>query len=160
MKHYSKADDDGLALVGFRLDPNREDPEVYTLIVYGGNDRPVVIHDRIVLFTRPELVLRAYELGDANEKQLGPPPQSTSLVCDIAEMLNIIKNQRTDKSSVILNCINTLLDLADVSGLLMPSEYRSILFDFADHLTFHREFATYLGQKNIRREVIVDAILW
>ena len=72
MEHYRNADDEGLALIGFRLDPNR-DNAVYTLVVYGGKDRPISVRDRIIFFTRPELASRAYELADANVKRLGPP---------------------------------------------------------------------------------------
>lgn len=160
MKKYSSADDEGLALIGFRLDPDRDNPEVYTLIVYGGKDRPILVQDRIVLFSSPELVFHAYELGDANVKRLGPPPSSPSLVCDVAEMLDIIGNRNTDESSVILNCINTMLDLLDPGKTPIPPGYKQLLFSFADHLTFDREFASFLNRNNIEREKIISAITW
>lgn len=40
------------------------------------------------------------------------------------------------------------------------AQYRRVLVQFADHLTFHREYGKFLQQKNISRTVLRDAILW
>jgi len=152
--------EEGLALIGFRIDPKNSGPNIYSLFIYGDQDIPVIAEGQILLFVKPELVFRAFELGDANIKRLGPPVQNVYLVCDIVEALNLIKNEPLDTSAVILNCLNTMFDLVQASGIRMPSEYRQILYEFADHLTFEREYESYIIQKNIQRESIVDAILW
>ena len=43
-----------LWLFGFRIDPDTEIPNLYTLIVYGEQEPPLVAGGQLVFFTRPE----------------------------------------------------------------------------------------------------------
>jgi hypothetical protein len=52
-KRYSNTNvaKEKLALIGFRLDPDSERPEFYTVLIHGGEkDRPLQINERIVFF--------------------------------------------------------------------------------------------------------------
>lgn len=151
---------EGLSLVGFRINPNNEDPEIFTLIIYDGQDSPLMVDGQIVFFSKPELVSKAYDLCTDDLKALGSPPTDVDLVCDIAETLHIINHQNGDSASIVLNCLNTIFDLVQAANTNMPEEYKTILYGLADHLTFNHEFSDFLQQHSIDRETIINATLW
>ena len=60
-----------LVLVGFRVDPQHDGPEFYTLLAVGGdNERPLINEGRIVFFSRPQLADKALAM-DASMKSSG-----------------------------------------------------------------------------------------
>jgi hypothetical protein len=154
------ADEEILLLVGFRLDPDREDPEVYTLILEDEKDRPLVANDQILFFNKPELAPGALELSDPDFKRHGPPPKEVDLVCDVAECLYLITSENADPSATIINALNIIFDLVQATKLPMPAEYKRALYTFADHLTFHREFSDFANQPDMTRSILRDGILW
>lgn len=149
-----------LYLFGFRIDPDKEDPEIYTLFIYGEQERPLVADGYIVFFSRPELALSALKLCEIDTSQLGMPPAEVALVCDIAETLHLIRYKDIDESATILNCLNTVFDLVKAILLPLPNDYKQVLYSFADHLTFEQEFASFFTQNEIQRSMIENAILW
>ncbi|GAC1461339.1 MAG: hypothetical protein NVS2B14_08930 [Chamaesiphon sp.] len=49
-----------LYLIGFKVDPDKEEPEVYIIYVFGGNDdKPIVFDSQIVFFNNPKLAPKA-----------------------------------------------------------------------------------------------------
>ena len=149
-----------LWLFGFRIDPDRESPDVYTLILHGDKDRPLVADGQIVFFSRLELASSALNLGGIDIEQLGSVPKDVDLLCDLAKTLYLINSENIDPSATILNCLNTVFDLVRATGLSVPIQYKRVLYALADHLTFNREFSNFLFQENIARSTITDAILW
>jgi hypothetical protein len=156
----STAEFDGVALIGFRLDADSDEPSLHTLLFYGERDVPLMQNDRIVFFTAPELADVAYELGGDIARKLGPPPTEVCLVCDFVETLRLIRFEGYDNSATILDFLNTVFDLVKVTTHQIPSEYKTILFNFADHLTFHKEFASFFMENRIERDNVVNGILW
>ena len=54
-----------LVLVGLRVDPQHDGPQFYTLLAVGGDvERPPLADGRLLLFTRPQLVLPATTYSD------------------------------------------------------------------------------------------------
>ncbi|MBD3885860.1 hypothetical protein IFO70_29550 [Phormidium tenue FACHB-886] len=149
-----------LNLIGFRLDPERETPQVYTLFICNDENQPIVVDEQIVFFSNPELASKALELYGANVGQYNSIPKDVDLVCDLATMLYLITSEDTDPSAIIVNCLNTFDDLVKATELQVPNEYKKVLNAFADHLTFDQEFANFLTQQNISRSVIIDGVLW
>jgi hypothetical protein len=149
-----------LYLFGFRIDPDREEPEIYTLFIYGEQERPLVADGNIVFFSRPDLILSALKLCEIDTSQLGIPPTEVSLVCDIAETLHLISYKDIDDSATILNCLNTVFDLVKATSVPLPNDYKRVLYSLADHLTFEQEFASFLTQNDIKRSMIENAIMW
>lgn len=149
-----------LWLVGFRINPDNVDPEIYTLMVINDKDRPLVVDGQILLFSKPDLADKALSFAESDVKRLGPAPKEIDLVCDVAQMMHLIESEKIDPSAFILNCLNTLFDLINVSSFTMPAEYKRILYKFADHLTFNKEFESFLIKEDISREAIFNAIFW
>ena len=149
-----------LWLFGFRIDPSTEIPNLYTLIVYGEQEPPLVAGGQLVFFTRPELAINALQLCNIDVSELGKPPTQIDAICDIAETLYLLDAEDFDESATILNCLNALFDLVKATLIPMPTEYKRILYDFADHLNIEEEFASFLDAEDIQRSEIVNAILW
>ena len=165
-ENYNKdTDQEAVALIGFRLDPQNESPDLYTLLIYGGeHDFPFVVNEQIIFFRNPQLSVKVASLLPSNMpselRDKGITPTVPELICDIAKSLHIIESENKDDSSIILNCINIFTDLVPATGISMPAMYKDILNRFAGHLTFNREFGDFLRQENISRNEIIDAILW
>lgn len=151
---------EGLSLVGFRIDSTQENPNIFTIIVYNGKDSPVLIDDQIAFISKPEHVSSVYDLLSSQVKALGPPPTKVDLVCDISETLSLIKHKDKDDAAIILNCLNTFFDLLNAAEVDLPTEYQSVLYKFADHLTFSREFAGFIAEQHIERSLLVHAVIW
>lgn len=149
-----------LWLFGFRIDPETEIPNLYTLIVYGEQEPPLVAGGQLVFFTRPELAINALQLCDIDVSEVGKPPTEIDAICDIAETLYLLDAEDFDESATILNCLNPLFDLVKATLIPMPTEYKRILYAFADHLNIEEEFANFLDEEDIQRSEIVNAILW
>ena len=149
-----------LWLFGFRLDPETEVPNLYTLIVYGEQEPPLVAGGQLVFFTRPQLAINALQLCDIDVSELGRPPTQIDVICDIAETLYLLDAEDIDESGIMLNCLNALLNLVKVTLTPMPTEYKRVLYALADYLNIDEEFASFLAEEDIQRSEIVNAILW
>ena len=149
-----------LWLFGFRIDPETEVPNLYTLIVYGEQEPPLVAGGQLVFFTRPELAINALQLCDVDVSELGRPPTQIDAICDIAETLYLLDAEDIDESGIMLNCLNALLNLVKATLTPMPTEYKRVLYAFADNLNIEEEFASFLAEEDIQRSEIVNAILW
>jgi hypothetical protein len=146
-------------MIGFRLNPDGESPDVFALIAYGDRDFPIQDDGRILFFSNPALALEVYQLCPEDVKSVTTPPSEVQLVCDVAGALHLIKSQDFDDSATVLNCLNTIFDLVASTGLSWPPNYQSSLHALADHLTFHRELTPFLGEQ-VSRTTAVDAFLW
>ena len=149
-----------LWLFGFRIDPDTEIPNLYTLIVYGEQEPPLVAGGQLVFFTRPELAINALQLCNIDVKKQGKPPTQIDAICDIAETLYLLDAEDIDESGTMLNCLNALLNLVAATLTPMPTEYKQVLYALADNLNIDREFASFLAEEDIQRSEIVNAILW
>jgi hypothetical protein len=150
---------EGVALIGFRLNPNTETAELFTLMAFGFRDFPVKDDRQVVFFTKPALAHQAYERFPEEIRELGPPPSEVSLVCDIAGALHIIESKAHDDSATVLNCLNTLFDLIDATDLEWSTDYKNALQRLADHLTFDTDLTLFFGEQ-VSRNHAIDALLW
>lgn len=147
-------------LIGFRINPENREPEVYTILIFGETNRPILMNGHIVFFAKPELARLAIEISEPSLLQSISIPKDVELVVDIAETLYLISSEKIDPEATIINCLNIFVDLIKPLNISMPSLYKNKLNDLASHLTFEREFSDFLIQKQIDRSLITDAILW
>lgn len=159
---YTVNDHEALYLVAFCLSSHDEEhPDVYTLITSGGEiDRPIVQHKTIIFFPSQSLASSALTLAEPDLKRLGPPPQEVALVCTPKEMLRLVEDETIDETAEILNNLNTFFDLLAAVKIPLPENYKRMLYDFADHLTFEREFGTFLEEQQIERSALREAMEW
>src|SRR5438128_2144770 len=89
---------DGISLVGFRLNPDSQGPDLFTLIAYGERDFPIQDDGQIIFFSEPALASQAYERFTEDIKGVSPPPSEVDLVCDVAGALHLIEVEARDES--------------------------------------------------------------
>jgi hypothetical protein len=149
-----------LFLFAFRIDPDSTAPELLTLFVYDDAERPLMADDRVLFFTKPELARSAIEQAGLREQFPHPPPRDVSLTCDIAAALYLVAHGDEDDASVLLNCVNTLLDMIAATRFAVPDEHSRVLRALADHLTFEHSIADFLTEHELLRTDVQDAVLW
>lgn len=151
---------DGVSLIGFRINPDSESPDVYTLMTYGAKEMPIVVNGQLLFFRSPTSTAVVYEFFEESIKKLASLPTETDAICDVAAMLHIINHQDSDESATVLNCLNTLFDLVNATQLTIPTAYKKMLYNLADHLTFNQDFADYINQQGLERANITNGVLW
>lgn len=151
--------DTAVWLIGFRLNPDSDDADIYTAILHGEIDKPLMIDDQIIFSKQLETLAHVID-SVPNVNQSISPLHKVDLICDVAEALYLITAEDIDTSATIINFLNILFDLVRATKLSMPANYKNILYSFADHLTFSQEFKRFLEEKKITRGEIRDAILW
>ena len=152
---------EALYLVGFRLDPDAEGPQFYTLFVLDSeNDRPLIANGRVVFFADPAHASEALELADNDMSRLGPAPRELEVLCDIAESLHIANAQDTDTDGILLETIALFDDLIRAIEISVPAQYMSVLSALSERLATTPEFATMFAETGIDRETLEDALMW
>jgi hypothetical protein len=158
-----------LWLIGLRLDPSAEGPQLFTLIEQGEDGgRTITANGRILLFSSPALVARALQLAeDASAASLPdasaasvPMPKQMDVLCDVAESLFLVNSQSDDADGVLVDCMACLDDLLRATGLNVPANYIAVFNALAERLERNAEFGSFLAEQGIDRETVEDAILW
>jgi hypothetical protein len=148
-------------LIGFRLNPDNESPELYTLIISEDDDyKPLLASGCILFFSKPELAADALKSSQQKNTKIYNVPKNIELVVDVAETLYLLESEDIDLTATILNCLNTLDDLIKAIKLTVPEHYKNILYKLADHLTFNQEYSSFFSKQNISRSSAIDEILW
>jgi hypothetical protein len=152
---------DAVSLIGFRINPDSEEPEFYTLLDRSGDkDRALTVDSDLIFFAKLEQKQQAFNLFREEIKKGCAVPDEIDLVADLAGALYLIENEGLDDSAIILNLLNTIFDLLYSVDIQLSDDKKSLLWKFADHLTFEKEFKQYLSSNSINRQSISDAILW
>lgn len=152
---------DSVSLIGFRINPDSEELEFYTLVDCSGEkDRTLTVDNDLIFFAKLEQKQQAFELFNENIKKGFAVPDEVALVADLAGALYLIENEDLDDSAIILNLLNTIFDLLYSADKQLSEDKKSLLWGFADHLTFEKEFNQYLSSNAINRQSIIDSILW
>ena len=155
----SRAPQEELVLVGFRVDGQHDGPQFYTVLAVGGdNERPITADGRLVFFTRLELGAKALALNSTMAK-LGPPPQEIETFCDVAEAFHLVNSQNADPDGVVLDCLLVFDDLVRATKLHMPDRYQGLLTELAARLTERAQLRDIFSSHSLR-EHIEDDLLW
>jgi hypothetical protein len=152
---------EALYLVGFRLDPDSEGPQFYTLFVLESeNDRPLIANGRVIFFFDTARAADGLKLADNDMSRFGPAPREIEVLCDVAEALHIANAQDSDSDGTLLETIALFDDLIRAVQINVPAQYMSVLSALAERLATNPEFATMLAETGLDRETIEDALMW
>ena len=124
-----------LYLIGFRIEPDIFEPQLYTIYVDG--DRPILLEGRPIVFTKPELASVALNKSDCGASNFGSAPSDLYTVFDITKAIYLLNTMDEVTDSELLDFFNVLLDFINCIDEPMPNLYRSHLSMIADHLTFN-----------------------
>jgi hypothetical protein len=150
-----------LYLVGFRVDPEADGPQFYTLIgSEGEGERPIMRGGRILFFHRAEDALKALTASDNGFSDMRPVPTDLELLCDVSESLYIANQKNEDSDGMLFELIAVFDDLLRAVKLTVPAEYTSVLAAVAERLGESPEFASFLNKSGLSREKLEDALLW
>ena len=156
-----KPPEEELYLVGFRIDPNVEGPQFYSVFAFGGeNERPLTtVGDRVVFFPRAELAAQAMEIGDPTMSALGDAPVELDFLCDVAQTLYLVNSESADPDRVILDCLEVVDDLVRATRLNMPTAYQEALGALMAHLVRTPTYGEFIREHG-GSERFEDALLW
>jgi hypothetical protein len=154
-------DSGSMWLVGFRIDPNYPEPDFYTILLQDRSDQPILHQGQIIFFADFNDRQLALELDSEFAKiQNQTAPGELYLVYDIANVLYLVSNESRDESASIVNFLNVLFDMLKSVSVSIPSRYKTVLYQVADHLTFDKDFGDFLEAEGIARTEVVEAIQW
>lgn len=160
-KSSYSASNEMLYLIGFHRNLDSKEIDLYTLMTFGGDEnQPIMVDGCILFFDEPELASAALELVNTHMKRFGPPPDEIAAIYDISEMLQLIQTEDIDETATIVDCLNVFDDLLKAIKQPLPPDYKRMLYAVADHLTFHREFGTFLAEHQIDRVELRKAVEW
>ena len=152
---------EALYLVGFRLDPDYDGAQFYTLVALEGeNERPLVSNGRLIFFAKPGDAKRALKLGDDAMKRLGPPREEVEMLCDLAHALYVANSEDADSDGALMDAIACMDDLLRAIQISVPPEYMGTLSAIAARLSETQEFGSWIKAQGLDRERIEDALLW
>lgn len=157
MEDYSE-DPNSLRLMGFRIEPEIFDPQLYTL--YVDWERPILIGRMPILFTKPCLAQSALDISDCGASRFGPAPNELYFVYDITSTIYTIQVESTCDSGDHSLLVNMLLDFVNLANADMPKVFRRALSELADYITFNKDLNSYFESSRDSRQVVVDAIYW
>ncbi len=152
---------EALYLVGFRLDPDTEGPQLYTVFVLESeNDRPLTRESRILFFADPSRASQAVQLADNDFARFPVIPSELEILCDVAQALYIANAEDEDKDGVLLECIALFDDLIRAARINVPAQYMAALSAVSERLSTTPEFASMLAETGLDRETVEDALMW
>lgn len=148
-------------LVGFRLDPGAEGPQLYTLFVLESeNDRPLSRQSRVLFFADPAQASEAVKLADNDFARFPVIPDEVEILCDVAQALYIANTESEDRDGILLECIALFDDLLRAAQINVPAQYMAALSAVSERLSSTPEFATMLADTGLDRETLEDALMW
>jgi hypothetical protein len=147
-----------LYLIGFRIEPDICDPQLYT--IYVNDDRPIMFRGRPILFSKMELAQTALAKCDCGAAAFGPAPTDVYAVYDITNAICTLCENDEELHSEVLDLVNVILDFTICLKIKMPDGYREQLELLADHLTFQNNLRTFFSQHNLNRASFVNALYW
>lgn len=146
-------------VIGLRVDPETEEANFYVVLMYSGDKSiPLLVDNQLAIFQRLSSVATAISKVDATKSE--DDFESLEYGLDFAEALYLFQSEAIDSSATILNLMNLLSDIFDGLRVRVPSEYKDVLNALANHLTFEREFGTFIEQSHITRERCINGTLW
>jgi hypothetical protein len=152
---------EALYIVGFRLDPDFDGAQFYTLVALEGeNERPLMADGRIVFFANHADAKRALALGDDAIKRLGLPSVELEMLCDLAQALYVANAEDSDSDGALMDAIACMDDLLRAIQISVPAEYMATLSAIAGRLSETQEFGSWIKDQGLDRERIEDALLW
>jgi hypothetical protein len=150
-----------LYLIGFRMDPEAEGPQFYTLVgSEGENERPITRAGRVLFFRTPKEAARALATSDNGFKSVRPVPTEIELLCEVGEALYVANQLDEDADGWLFELIAVFDDLLRSVQLSPPAEYTDVLSAVAARLVESTEFASFLAAEGLTRQRLEDALLW
>ncbi|MCP4217612.1 MAG: hypothetical protein GY765_23420 [bacterium] len=149
-----------LELLEFTFKDKSEYLVLYMLMIFGDEDIPFIVDGNLIFFDEISLAPAVLDLMPPNIRAFSPPPEEPDAFYDFPLMVKRIENVDVDPDCTILNILNRLFDFQEAFSIPLPPTRKKILYPFADHLTFNREFKSFLDESGISRGEAKEAVEW
>jgi len=144
-----------IAPIGLSFGMRGGGADFFLLTIIGDKDSPIRCNARMIAFGDESLCRAALDRLRLHLPVGVKVDHKYDSLCDIRSALELVIKEEHDHNAVVLNCVNTLLDLVATGPFDLPDEYM-ILRALADRLTFRGEF----GEFEQARSLIRNALLW
>ncbi|MES2109354.1 MAG: hypothetical protein V4577_11425 [Bacteroidota bacterium] len=142
----------------FIFDQSETAIKLYVIFLTGETDKPILSKDKICFYSRNAILTKLASLGFSvlSDKL----DDEIALSYDVSKVMDLILFRSIDNEASLINAINTLLDMIKAINMNLSEEYRTILYLFADHLTFNRRYGKFLKENKISSDVLKDIFYW
>lgn len=130
----------------------------YLVLVGDDGEIPLFTSNKRILFLEEEMlkIIKAYCKKKYDQISFDRWP---SVVIDDKLIRKTILAEDTDRSGMLLNFINLFYDCAKIIGHNTDRSNNALIYSFADHLTFSKEFKNeFLLKNNIERSTLLIEI--
>lgn len=125
-------------------------------IVIGDKYRPLTYNGNLISFNLANLNNILKPLGYEETFYDGQEDVS----CDLNECKETIMNENIDKNSHLLNTINMIDDVLLAINNHVDEDTKRILYDFANHITFDKEFEVgFIQTTGLNRNTLLNCFL-
>ena len=150
--------------------------EVFEFVIYAGTTEPdfyIVVESDLNAAVETPLrldgdILIAHQLENVpkivelsgNMLPLTVPEKDDIYLVNLINAIYLVENEDVDTTGTILNTLNAVFGILEVTSYVMPEIYAEDLRLFANHATFHQEYGEFFAESQGRRERIRDGMLW
>jgi len=146
-------------LVGIRTCSKSGRPDFYT-IIYSLDDIAITRNGPIVLFEDARLSKRAVRLVPVGVPGRGVPLKRVTFTYDLSKAFEVLLRDTVDHETQLLECLNFLFDRAKQLSIPIPRDLYGRMAEFADHLTFDKDFSPLVRANEASRETVRNGLLW
>ncbi|MBL7787102.1 MAG: hypothetical protein JNM36_14425 [Chitinophagales bacterium] len=151
-----------VCIIGLQFSENTPYPEYYIIVHIDDTytDTTLAVNNKVAFFNEKQIKLylrQKCKFIVNNKRQL---LDSLDMVCCLQNILEVIEKRNEDNGAFILDYLNTCFDILQVANIALSDANKKLLYNFADHLTFNREFGSYLDENKIDTQTVIDAIYW
>lgn len=155
-EHITKSD---ILIVELRL--NNFIPGLFTLMIMGSKQDYILNNGKNLLFytdlKSTNDVLASYFNGVTFSEL---ETQELIQKCYPTEACQLIFDLDNVEDSLVLDTINSLLDFTNSLSVDVPEKVKTVLREFADHMTFEKEYRVFFLDAPYEKNDLIDAIYW
>jgi hypothetical protein len=152
-------DPDEASIVGLRISDEASQPDFYCIKISNTcRDYYLCVNSKLLIFKDAGLVPDVGARLLREQRIVNVVTSEPDLICDLPGALRLITEEDVDDRAVILNFLNAAFDIVRQVGCVIPGWAERDLYKIADHLTFNKEFSSFLRAENLMRDELCNAI--
>lgn len=147
-------------VIEVRFSANHKPGELYMAVLVSEKDVALTTEGDVCLFRnylQAEDVIRTYS---TTAEPVEYNVDDIACLCDTVECERIISAGVVDLDAVVVDTINTVLDILRSISVDIPASHKRTLFLLADYSTFDRDLSPFFRETGVTKQDAIDAIRW